>query len=67
MIEMPRPVLNLCSFETETGTEDEIGRHDKGVKCVEWLAERQLLASSSWDETLKVWDMKAPPVRFCPM
>ena len=34
----------------------EIGAHDKPVRCVEWLSQRGLVATGSWDGTLRLWD-----------
>lgn len=48
----------------ETGSERDVGKHEKAVKCIEWLSERQLVASSSWDCSLKVWDLHDSKVSF---
>ena len=53
-----------CRFDIESSTEQSVGSHDKAVKCVEWLLERQLVASASWDGSLKVWDVQDSNVSF---
>lgn len=47
--------------------ESEIGVHDKAVRCVEWLAQRSLIATGSWDGTLRLWDPRMRPVRPPPI
>ena len=36
-----------------------MGRHDAPVKCVEWLPGRALLATGSWDGSLRLWDLRS--------
>jgi hypothetical protein len=58
------------------GAETSLGKHEAGVKCVEWLPERGLLVSASWDRCevlarrlpcswplLLVWRAQASPAR----
>ncbi len=40
-----------------------LGAHERGVRCVEWLAERGALATASWDASLRVWDPRLAPAR----
>ncbi|CAK0749983.1 hypothetical protein CVIRNUC_001953 [Coccomyxa viridis] len=40
--------------------EATVGQHLAGVRCVEWLPERGLLATGSWDRTLSCWDPRIP-------
>jgi mRNA export factor len=37
-----------------------IGRHDQPVRCVKWMPELNLLASASWDRSLRLWDTRQP-------
>ena len=37
-------------------TEVLVGRHERGIRCLEWLASRGLVATLSWDSTLRAWD-----------
>ncbi|CAL5227848.1 g10880 [Coccomyxa viridis] len=37
-----------------------VGQHGGGVRCVEWLPERGLLATGSWDRTVCCWDPRIP-------
>ena len=43
-----------------------IGRHDRGIRCVEWLASRGLVATLSWDSTLRAWDPRIRQARSHP-
>ena len=38
----------------------DIGRHNAPVKAVRWIPELNLLASASYDKTLKYWDCRQP-------
>ena len=51
-----------CRFNFVAKVESEIGTHDKPVRCVEWLGDRGLLATGSWDGTLRLWDPRLRPV-----
>lgn len=54
--------LDKCvkSFDVPTSQQTGVlGRHDAGVKCVEWMKERGLVASAGWDSTLRLWDPRA--------
>ncbi|CAL8462261.1 g1792 [Coccomyxa elongata] len=46
-------------------TETVIGQHAAGARCVEWLPERGLVATGSWDKTLRCWDPRIPQGRNC--
>jgi cell cycle arrest protein BUB3 len=50
-------LLNL-----ETGQSNIIGKHGAAVSRVRYSSTTNLLLSSSWDSTLKVWDPTASPV-----
>ncbi|KAK9846411.1 hypothetical protein WJX81_003316 [Elliptochloris bilobata] len=52
-------------YDFFTRTEMVLGEHERGVRCVEWLAERGALATGSWDATLRVWDPRLPPGQNC--
>jgi len=42
-----------------------VGQHSQPVRCVEYLKDQGLLASGSWDNTLRLWDPKAPVGKNC--
>lgn len=39
-----------------------VGQHGAGVRCMQWLPERGLLATGSWDRTVCCWDPRIPQV-----
>ena len=38
----------------------DVGRHDAPVKAVRWIKEMNVLATASWDKSLRFWDMRQP-------
>ncbi|KAI3861911.1 hypothetical protein MKX03_004419 [Papaver bracteatum] len=37
-----------------------VGKHDEPVKEIAWIPNRKLLATGSWDKTLRYWDLRQP-------
>ncbi|KAI3872441.1 hypothetical protein MKW92_043113 [Papaver armeniacum] len=37
-----------------------VGKHDEPVKEIAWIPEMKLLATGSWDKTLRYWDLRKP-------
>lgn len=44
--------------EVLTVTDNVVGSHNDAVKSVRWSSSRNLLASGSWDKTVKFWDIR---------
>ena len=37
-----------------------IGKHDQPVSCMKWLPALNVLATGSWDKTIRLWDCRQP-------
>ncbi|KAG0357271.1 hypothetical protein BG005_003789 [Podila minutissima] len=42
-----------------TGTQTEFGVHEAPIKSVRWLDEHNIVATGSWDKTIKYWDLRS--------
>ena len=38
----------------------QIGKHDQPVRCMKWMPELNLLATGSWDKSIRFWDCRQP-------
>lgn len=48
-------------YNLATGQSTQVGAHDEPVKCVKFLdGQANILATASWDKTLKYWDTRSP-------
>ncbi|THH18128.1 hypothetical protein EW146_g2802 [Bondarzewia mesenterica] len=49
-------------FDIQTGQSQQVAQHDAPVKAVKWIDTPQggILATGSWDKTLKYWDLRTP-------
>jgi len=49
-------------FDITTGTSQQVAQHDAPVKVVKWIEAPQggILATGSWDKTVKYWDLRSP-------
>jgi mRNA export factor len=45
----------IC-WDPQVGQSSQVAQHQAPVKFVAWLEERRILATASWDKTLKYWD-----------
>lgn len=52
-------------LDIATGRDALIGSHTGGVKCIEFLADKGLIATGSWDQSLRVWDPRLPNYQSC--
>lgn len=54
--------VDPCRYDFFARQEAILGQHMAGARCVEWLPDRGLLATGSWDCTLCCWDPRIPQV-----
>ncbi|EIM91015.1 WD40 repeat-like protein [Stereum hirsutum FP-91666 SS1] len=49
-------------FDIQSGQSSQVAQHDNAVKVVKWIETPQggILATGSWDKTLKYWDLRTP-------
>ncbi|KAI9230153.1 MAG: RNA export factor, nucleoporin Rae1 [Piptocephalis tieghemiana] len=50
-------------YDINSGQSRQLGTHDQPVSCVRWVEPSQgqsILATASWDKTLKYWDPRQP-------
>ncbi|CAG8449358.1 3487_t:CDS:2 [Ambispora gerdemannii] len=49
-------------FDTATGQAMQVAQHDAPIKCIKWVdsGATSVLATGSWDKTLKYWDLRTP-------
>lgn len=53
-------VYDVCRYDFFGHAETVIGKHNQPVRCVEYLKEHGLVASGSWDNTMRLWDPRLP-------
>ncbi|KAF7327582.1 Poly + rna export protein [Mycena kentingensis (nom. inval.)] len=49
-------------FDVSTGQATQVAQHDAPIKVVKWVdsPQAQVLATGSWDKTIKYWDLRTP-------
>ncbi|TFK40152.1 WD40-repeat-containing domain protein [Crucibulum laeve] len=48
-------------FDIATGQMTQVAQHDAPIKVVKWIdAQAGILATGSWDKTIKYWDLRTP-------
>ncbi|CAD6581595.1 MAG: hypothetical protein CYPHOPRED_001663 [Cyphobasidiales sp. Tagirdzhanova-0007] len=48
-------------FDLQTGTASQVAQHQAPIRCVRWIdMQNGLLATGSWDKTIKYWDLRTP-------
>jgi mRNA export factor len=53
-------VIKMWNVTQGPNSAQQIGKHDLAVRHVKFIGESNLLVSSSWDKTIKIWDMRTP-------
>ncbi|KAM5538505.1 hypothetical protein V8D89_007838 [Ganoderma adspersum] len=49
-------------FDVTTGQSSQVAQHDAPIRVVRWIESPQggVLATGSWDKTIKYWDLRTP-------
>ncbi|KAG8905911.1 hypothetical protein FRB99_007991 [Tulasnella sp. 403] len=48
-------------LDVQSGQSSQVAAHDEPIKAVKWVdAQGGILATGSWDKTLKYWDLRSP-------
>uniref|UniRef100_T1IIQ6 Mitotic checkpoint protein BUB3 n=1 Tax=Strigamia maritima TaxID=126957 RepID=T1IIQ6_STRMM len=47
-------------YDFNSNAETIVGRHDAPVRCVEYCPSVNVVITGSWDQTIKLWDPRAP-------
>ncbi|KAI9319224.1 WD40-repeat-containing domain protein [Dichotomocladium elegans] len=47
-------------YDVTTGQTIQVAQHAEPIKCVKFLDQQQVLATGSWDKTVKYWDLRQP-------
>lgn len=47
-------------FDIATGQSTQIAQHDEPIKCIRFLEQGNIVATGSWDRTIKYWDLRSP-------
>ncbi|KAG1177201.1 hypothetical protein G6F70_002846 [Rhizopus microsporus] len=47
-------------FDITTGQSTQVAQHDDTIKSVKFLDQGNVLATGSWDKTIRYWDLRSP-------
>ncbi|CAG8619893.1 14008_t:CDS:2 [Gigaspora margarita] len=47
-------------FDITTQQSMQIAIHDQPIRCIKYIDQTYLVATGSWDKTIKYWDMRSP-------
>ncbi|CAG8786509.1 17742_t:CDS:2, partial [Dentiscutata erythropus] len=47
-------------FDITTQQSTQIAIHDQPIRCIKYVDQAYLVATASWDKTIKYWDMRTP-------
>ncbi|XP_046844256.1 mitotic checkpoint protein BUB3-like [Xenia sp. Carnegie-2017] len=50
----------LKTYDFNASAEQELGRHEAAIKCVEFCNQMGVVVTGSWDKTVKLWDPRQP-------
>lgn len=50
---------SLKCFDINSSMETFVGTHDNAIKCVNYCSELNLIATGSWDKSVRLWDTRA--------
>lgn len=53
-------VIKMWNVTQGPQAAQQIGKHDSAVRNLKFVGESNILVSSSWDKTIKMWDMRQP-------
>lgn len=46
-------------FDISTGQSTQIAQHNDTIKCIQYLDQSNIVATGSWDKTIKYWDTRS--------
>lgn len=47
-------------YDIQTGQTTQIAQHDDTIKSIKFLEQGNVVATGSWDKTIKYWDLRSP-------
>lgn len=47
-------------LDVSTGQSTQIAQHDDTIKCIKFLDQGNIVATGSWDKTVRYWDTRSP-------
>lgn len=50
----------VAMWDLGSNQAQQVGRHDQGVKTVQWIQDMNFLVTGGWDKTVRYWDLRQP-------